>query len=188
MARTTSTARATRENILHAAAQIVTAQGVATLTLEAVAHTAGVSKGGLLYHFPSKDALIGGMIEALLDEFEQELALHLQSEPDLAAPGAWLRAYTATWFATDSADVTASAGLLAAVATNPQLLAPARARFAQWQERATHDGVDPALATLIRLALDGLLLADMLQLAPPEAGLRQQLGQLLHDLATPVTP
>ena len=33
-------------------------EGVVKLTLEAVAQRAGVSKGGLLYHYPSKEALI----------------------------------------------------------------------------------------------------------------------------------
>ena len=37
-------------------------KGVAKLTLEAVAKEAGVSKGGLLYHFSNKEALIEGMI------------------------------------------------------------------------------------------------------------------------------
>ena len=51
----------TRQKILAAASQIVQCKGVAKLTLEAVAKEAGVSKGGLLYHFSNK-ALIEGMI------------------------------------------------------------------------------------------------------------------------------
>jgi AcrR family transcriptional regulator len=48
----------------------VVEEGVSGMTLEAVAREAGVSKGGLLYHFPSKEALIGGMIGRLIDRFE----------------------------------------------------------------------------------------------------------------------
>jgi AcrR family transcriptional regulator len=44
----------TRENILRAANLVVVEEGVSRMTLEAVAREAGVSKGGLLYHFPSK--------------------------------------------------------------------------------------------------------------------------------------
>ena len=43
-----------RIQLLEAAAAIVNEQGSEYLTLDAVAHKAGVSKGGLLYHFKNK--------------------------------------------------------------------------------------------------------------------------------------
>ena len=46
---------ATRDTILSAAANLVLRKGASRMTLEAVAREAGVSKGGLLYHFPSKE-------------------------------------------------------------------------------------------------------------------------------------
>ena len=49
---------ATREKLLQSASQVVVEKGVDALTLAAVAKQAGVSKGGLLYHFPNKNALI----------------------------------------------------------------------------------------------------------------------------------
>ena len=42
-----------RERILDAAESVVIEQGVTGMTLDAVAARAKVSKGGLLYHFPS---------------------------------------------------------------------------------------------------------------------------------------
>ena len=47
--------------------------GAQALTLDAVAAEAGVSKGGVLYHFASKRALIDGLIERWLDDFEARL-------------------------------------------------------------------------------------------------------------------
>lgn len=47
-----------RSSILLAASIVVKNNGVEKLTLEAVAKEAGVSKGGLLHHFPNKEALI----------------------------------------------------------------------------------------------------------------------------------
>jgi len=47
-----------RDRILDAAGQLVTGQGTRHLTLDGVAQAAGVSKGGLLHHFPGKDALL----------------------------------------------------------------------------------------------------------------------------------
>jgi AcrR family transcriptional regulator len=55
----------------------VVEEGVSGMTLEAVAREAGISKGGLLYHFPSKVALIGGMIGRLIEDFEDALGREL---------------------------------------------------------------------------------------------------------------
>lgn len=54
-----------RERILDAFETILIADGERAATLEAVAARAGVSKGGLLYHFGSKDALITGLVDRL---------------------------------------------------------------------------------------------------------------------------
>ncbi len=40
--------------ILDAASRVVLDKGASALTLESVAEQAGISKGGLLYHFPTK--------------------------------------------------------------------------------------------------------------------------------------
>lgn len=60
-----------RERVLDAFESILIEDGERTATLDATAKTAGVSKGGLLYHFSTKDDLIAGILEraeALADE------------------------------------------------------------------------------------------------------------------------
>ncbi len=181
----------TRELLLLAANQLVLAEGVIHLTLEAVAKKAGVSKGGLLYHFPSKEALIKSLIEHLNAQFEGEVARHLETsnEPQAAenrATGSWLRAYIrATFDASKLADnwLGSSAAILTAISTNPQLLEPFRNSFASYQQQAEQDGLDPALATIIRLAADGLWLAELFKLAPPGGVLREQVELLLLELS-----
>ncbi|MFC0673593.1 TetR/AcrR family transcriptional regulator [Brachybacterium hainanense] len=54
-----------RDALLDAYEAILLDDGVRAATLEAVAARAGVSKGGLLYHFPSKDALVAGLVARL---------------------------------------------------------------------------------------------------------------------------
>ncbi len=54
-----------RERILDAYADLLITEGERHATLEAVAARAGVSKGGLLYHFPSKDQLAAGLCDRL---------------------------------------------------------------------------------------------------------------------------
>ena len=55
----------TRDRILDAFESLLVGLGSRGATLDAVAEDAGVSKGGLLYHFPSRDDLVVGMLERL---------------------------------------------------------------------------------------------------------------------------
>ena len=171
----------TRQTLLDAATRVVREGGAASLTLEAVARAAGVSKGGLLYHFRSKEALIAAMIADLQARFEAEVdaALARDDEP---GPGRWLRAFVRVTFATAPQDLDLTASLLAAAGTNPILLAPMRDSFARWQTLAEADGLTPAQATLVRLAADGLWFADLLRVAPPGDRLRAEVLEMLMQL------
>jgi AcrR family transcriptional regulator len=60
---------ATRRRLLDAAVAVVRREGPRALTLDAVAAEAGVSKGGLLYHFATKDDLVDALIEDWRDSF-----------------------------------------------------------------------------------------------------------------------
>lgn len=52
--------------------------GIAALSLNAVAREAGVSKGGLLHHFPNKQALIYALFARLLAIMEEAIAALMQ--------------------------------------------------------------------------------------------------------------
>ena len=82
----------TRDIILSAAANIVMEQGVSRMTLGAVAQEAGVSKGGLLYHFPSKDALVQGMVEHMAQEYTARIWAEYEKDDFGTNQGRWLRA------------------------------------------------------------------------------------------------
>src|SRR5215207_6953763 len=74
--------KSSREKVLEAAAELVSEIGSGRLTLEAVAERAGLSKGGLLYNFPTKDALLQAMIQRMIDEvFAEKEALRGQAQP-----------------------------------------------------------------------------------------------------------
>ncbi|OYD09016.1 TetR/AcrR family transcriptional regulator [Paludifilum halophilum] len=168
----------TREKLVQSANRLVLEQGVEQLTLDAVARNAGVSKGGLLYHFPSKEALISGMMDHLLERYTEYLHQGSKEDPE---PGSWLRAFIRA-SDLDERQREKSAGLLAAVTTNPELLTPLRTRYREWQQMIEDDGVDPALANLVRLAADGLFFCDLLGLAPLEGELREQVVEKMIDL------
>jgi AcrR family transcriptional regulator len=96
----------TRDRILDAFAQVLGENGERAATLDAVAAAAGVSKGGLLYHFGSKEALIDGVLERLATLVERDVAA-IRSSP--SGPVAHLiRTSMATGSALDKALVATS--------------------------------------------------------------------------------
>jgi len=172
--------KTTRLHILTVASQIIQRDGVAHLTIDAVAREAKLSKGGVLYHFPSKEALVTGMIMEHIECFTHDLTSNIAEEE---GSGRWLRAYLRASDDTVHKEPDPVVCLIAAIATNPALLAPLQQHFALWQEQAVHDGLPPALATILRLAIDGLWFADLFQLAPPTGQLREEVLQTLHSMA-----
>jgi AcrR family transcriptional regulator len=155
-----------RTELLDAAVAVIRRDGAAALTLDAVAAAAGVSKGGVLYHFASKRALIDGLLERWLDDFEARLA----DDDPLAS---YVRACD---LAEAGPDRTASEfGMLAGMIEEPRALAATRERQAGWMERMLAGAADPVDAWLVRLAADGLWYSDLLGVAPPEGEDRRRL-------------
>jgi AcrR family transcriptional regulator len=64
---------AAKEKILDAYCELLRRDGERAATMDATAALAGVSKGGLLYHFKSKDALAEAVIERLLQASREDL-------------------------------------------------------------------------------------------------------------------
>lgn len=67
-----------REKILDAYERVLVENGERAATLEAIAKAAGVSKGGLLYHFKDKRALASGLLQRLETLAEQDAVLMSQ--------------------------------------------------------------------------------------------------------------
>ncbi|HLS13665.1 MAG TPA: helix-turn-helix domain-containing protein [Beutenbergiaceae bacterium] len=70
----------TRDNLLDAFEELLIDDGERSATLEAVAARAQVSKGGLLYHFKSKDALVEGLLERLVEHAQID-AEQMRTDP-----------------------------------------------------------------------------------------------------------
>ncbi|GGO29544.1 TetR/AcrR family transcriptional regulator [Deinococcus humi] len=146
----------TRTTLLQAATRVIRTHG-ATLSLDAVAREAGISKGGLLHHYPTKDHLLTALAHALVDQFRDELRAAHASEIATHGdtPGAWLRAYIHVSF-TPAQDTELLSTALAPIATLPDLLPDLQAAQAFLITDAQADGLPPGRAHAIRLACDGL--------------------------------
>lgn len=151
-----------RTRILDAAERIVQAKGVPALTLEAAARAAGISKGGLLYHFASKEAMLHGLVERLAQsirvDFDAVLAAQSGPCPASRAVLAW---------AFDHPDQVceehqrAGAVFLAVFHHDPAMLGPIRAVFAYIRERLRADALPPGHALTIMAASDGLFFGQL---------------------------
>jgi AcrR family transcriptional regulator len=170
----------TKRRLLAAAARVVHRYGVGALTLEAVAAEAGLSKGGLLYHYPDKAALIAALVRFYMDSFERQIE---RRAGESTGAGSWTGAYIDVSLEEAGSERDMNAGLLAALMLNPELLEPVRERYATWQARAVSDGIDPALALMLQLAADGLWLGEMLGLVELEAGQRERVREKMLELA-----
>lgn len=152
-----------RDKIIDAAMDIVRDQGVAKLTLEQAAREAGLSKGGVLYHFKTKDDLVRAMVERLTSQCDMLHRRYYAEEPE--GPYRWARTVVRTAFDPNGpASDRISGALLAAVATNPELAAPLHDKFREWVERINSDSPDPSRAALVCMAMDGYFFERLLGL------------------------
>ncbi len=144
-----------KERILDSYEEILTTDGPGVVTLEAVAAHAGVSKGGLLYHFGSKDALVEGLTDRLirLAEEDMEQAQH--------APEGVVKYYLRTAIT----DVTlqkplhrTSMAAIRLLLTEPRVAEIVRVYNTKVHEMINSSVDDPLTAELIILVGDGLYL------------------------------
>lgn len=108
--------------ILDAADNLVASEGAAHLTFDALSQHTGISKGGLLYHFSNKNALLQAMLQRRVDRFEslkQEHLKRLKDDPNKEPKSILLAALDA-----DAECARLGSGMLAAAASNPDLLEP----------------------------------------------------------------
>ena len=170
-----------RESVLDAAEAVVLADGAAHLTLDAVAERAGLSKGGLLYHFPTKELLLQAMVDRHMYRIDQNLARGFDRLPP--GPGRELKARVL--MAADRCldfERRLGSATLAATANNPRLLEPIRAahrRRLEWLRGGDSAGLPVDRAAVIALAVDGLCLLEVMQVSPYSDAER---GRVIDDL------
>ena len=77
----------TRERILDVALQLFNAQGVAVVSMRAVAAEAGMSVGNLTYHFPNRDSLVQALLNRLIEELNTRI--EETQQPQLSLSMIW---------------------------------------------------------------------------------------------------
>lgn len=142
---------AAREAVLDAFERIIMAEGERSATLDATAKAAGVSKGGLLYHFGSRHALIAGLVERLHRLVDEDVHL-IHSAPEGPI----------SYFVRSSVDLESAldhsfvATVRLAQGGDHQAAEAIGAVRSRWLEEIGRHVADPSLALAITLIGDGL--------------------------------
>lgn len=144
---------ARRGEILEAALRLMSQHGVQALTLDAVAREAGVSKGGLVHHFKTKEELVQGVINSATQALHDQIGSAYEASTD-RSPGSFTRVYIETTLR--HAEEPLLLPLFELAARDPST-ARALAEHNHWcHERFENDGIDPVLAHILASASDGL--------------------------------
>ena len=172
-----------RIQLLQAAAAIVDEQGSEYLTIDENKKKAGVSKGGLLYHFKNKFALIQGLVDHADELYRENVNGHVHA--DKQDQGKWARAFIEATRSHRSENGSITSGMLAAQGINSNLLLPLQDTYKEWQTNIENDGLDKVDATIIRLAVDGLWLSEIFGLDGLDENMREQVLNRLTEYTHP---
>ena len=128
------------------------------------------------------------MFEYNNDKFETRLNELVEVEGNAA--GAFLRAYAKASIEQiiDSDNASLYASLFAAEERYTSAHKLMREKYINWQKQVDDCGLDPALATLVRLAVDGLWFAEMHRYAPPDVERREKIIELILNMTHGSTP
>jgi AcrR family transcriptional regulator len=174
-------ARSQRADILATAGRLVAARGIG-ISLNAVAEAAGVSKGGLMYHFPTKNDLLVALATQMLEDFRARVLAAAGAAP--GGPGRLLRAYVdVTCDDIVRPDAVERTALMGALFANPQCHALIEADARRWEDDLVADGLHPERARLIMLAADGLSMLSGFRAGDAELDRIEEQRVLLHDLS-----
>lgn len=170
----------TRDAAIEAALTIITRDGPTRLTIDAIARESGISKGGVLHQFRTKEAVLKALMEHQIERsnaFFQDYLTGLSSdhkEPILEAQ------ITTLQIAADHPKSTTFA-LAGAFAENPELIATLRRNERTRVDTMKKQAVDPKIALLRWSAAKGLALAAILGLCPLSEDERLSLFEFLKD-------
>ncbi|WP_176764714.1 TetR/AcrR family transcriptional regulator [Natribacillus halophilus] len=168
---------AKREDILKAAAKIVSHVGIGQVTLEQVAEEADISKGGLLYHFPSKQALLEGMVHYVFKRSNESIAAY-ENENDFS-----LSYVLSTLNDIDQGDdiSTMDKSAIVAIADDRELLASMQQQYTEWMRRLREENTEEA-AVIIRLITSGLWFENLFEIHPAGNEDREHVLNVVKEL------
>lgn len=151
-----------REEILNVAEKIAQHESASSVTLDRVADVAKISKGGLLYHFPTKDELLSALVERLIRRFDDVIEKHITKNPRAT----FLDGFVAANMSKEILD--SSRGLVAVISYDLKLIKPLREAYKRWDKMLISDLKSEVEAMKIRFIFDGIFFANLFKLPMPK--------------------
>ncbi|WP_158634249.1 TetR/AcrR family transcriptional regulator [Amycolatopsis sp. WAC 04197] len=172
-----------RPQLIEAALRVVEAGGITALTLDAVVEEAGMTKRGLIYHFPNKHALLVGIHEELADRIERALLDATGRDPE----GASLVDRTKGYVLASLRSLThVEMPFILEAANDPEWMAPWLRVYRRWfpeGEQPVEDMDDQSLRCLVaRMAADGLWGYESTLASPLTSEARERLAASILDV------
>lgn len=148
----------TRQAVLESADRLLGERGTRVSVAE-IAAAAGVSKSGLLHHFPSKDALLLAVASHGLETFKDEVLRHVDLAENRA--GKVLRAYVRTLCggSARAMAVFSPTSMWTGLMAVPGVESVVAADAADWRETFARDGLPEDHSLVVRHAAEGLAAA-----------------------------
>jgi AcrR family transcriptional regulator len=169
-----------RKLILDAAERLVRDQGAAALTYEHVVAESGITRGGITYHFPTKDSLLRALVERDQERWEQLIIAHQVRAADAA--GARCVGYIRAATDHDEDHRRFVSGMLSAVAHDASLLDGCRALYRKQIARPRWTDAD--IEQLVpMLAADGLFWMEQFGFLSLPPATRRRLVERIEALA-----
>lgn len=144
-----------RTEILDAAVRVVDAAQGIDITYESVAREAGLSKAGLMYHFPTKDALMIAVIEHVVDRWQHDLQTVLAIPFEDSTLTERVEAFVR--FAGEGSVTQGEFVVFAEAVRRPDLAAPWLSYLRTWFD---FDEADTSSLLLVWLAANGLWISE----------------------------
>lgn len=162
MTSTHSVRTSNRDALLDALETLITEGSVHDVTLDGVAALAGVTKSGLIYHFKSKEALLGAMVERMRANLDSYL-FDEHDDPRQALKKFLLGRIRFAFGLSDERKKL-MANLLAAASSYPAVLKPVKSMYETGTAELARVADSTGVGLTVWTTLDGLVLLEMLNL------------------------
>ncbi|RKR31591.1 TetR family transcriptional regulator [Paraburkholderia sp. BL17N1] len=169
-----------RRRAIAAAFSILTRDGVGGLTFDSLSRESGISKGGLLHQFRTKQGVLYALLEHQRQQFEQIARSYIakegasKAEPNLAAQIAIYRESV-------NQPHSVARAILAAIIESPTLLDDMKVADAGKMQALQDEAADLDLSLLRYFAASGLAFHSLLGLSPLADSTRNRLFDRLLD-------
>ena len=165
-----------RDRILDAAEAVILESGGRSFTLEAVATRAGISKGGLVYSFATKDDLVHAALEREMARFQEAVGRRLDGRP--IGPVEQVLAHIEEALDEDDASTQKAAFLVTALVHAPEMLEPVRRYYRALLDPLRSEWGEVHEVRHALLAVEGIFLLRGLGFV--EVSAEEQKSVLLH--------